>query len=89
MTFPERYSQLRGVTFKVLPLRSYALRPTQLTLLETFLELLLWNRFQCRLHIFFMYSVSRNLHPFTADFTFENSHKSFGAKTGEQGGCSI
>jgi len=37
---------LRGVTFQVLRLRSYALSPTMLPLLETFLELLLWNSFQ-------------------------------------------
>jgi len=32
------HSLLRGVTFKVLPLSSYALSPTVLSLLETFLE---------------------------------------------------
>jgi hypothetical protein len=37
------YNILRGgVNFKVLPLSSYALSPTMLPLLETFLELLLW-----------------------------------------------
>jgi hypothetical protein len=41
------YSLLRGVTFEVLPLSSYALSPTMLPQLETCLELLMWNRFQC------------------------------------------
>jgi hypothetical protein len=41
-----------GVIFKVVSLSSYALNPTMLLLLETFLELLLWNSFQCRRHIF-------------------------------------
>jgi len=39
------YSLLRGVTFKVLPLSSYALSPMMLQLLETFLELMLCNSF--------------------------------------------
>jgi hypothetical protein len=34
-------------------------------------------------------SVTRNLRPFKADFIFGNSKKSFGAESGEQGGCSI
>jgi hypothetical protein len=46
------YSLLKWVTFEVLPLSSYALRPKMLPLLEKFLELLLWNSFQCRRHIF-------------------------------------
>jgi len=45
-------SLLRAVTFKVLPLSSYALSSTMLPLLETFLELLLWNDFQCYCHSF-------------------------------------
>jgi hypothetical protein len=36
-----------------------------------------------------MSSVSWNLHPFKADFIFGNSQKSFRAKSGEEGGCSI
>jgi hypothetical protein len=43
------YSQL---TEKNPPLNSYALSPTMLSLLETFLELLLWNSFQWLRHIF-------------------------------------
>jgi hypothetical protein len=35
---------LRGITLEVLPLSNYALNP----LLETVLELLLWNNFQWR-----------------------------------------
>jgi len=49
------YSLLRDgesvVTLKVLPLSSYALSITILPQLETFLELLLWNTFQCLRHI--------------------------------------
>jgi hypothetical protein len=45
------YNILRGVTLQVLPFSSYALSPTMLPLLETFLELLLWNSFHCRHHI--------------------------------------
>jgi hypothetical protein len=45
------YSLLRGVIFEVLHLHSYALSPMMLSPLETFLELLLWNSFQC--HNFF------------------------------------
>jgi hypothetical protein len=84
------FSLLRGVTFEALPLSSYALSPTMLSLLETFLELLLWNIFQCH-HFFFLLisSVSWNLHSFKEDFIFVNSQKSFGAKSGVQGGCSI
>jgi hypothetical protein len=41
------YLQLtERVTFEVLPFSSYALSPMMLPLLETFLELLLWNSFQ-------------------------------------------
>jgi len=39
------YSLLRGVTFEVLLLSRYVPSPTILPLLETFLELLLWNSF--------------------------------------------
>jgi hypothetical protein len=41
--YPCICSILRGVTFEALPLSSYALSPMILPLLETFLELLLWN----------------------------------------------
>jgi len=47
------YNLLKGVAFKVLPFSSYALSPTMLPLLETFMELPLWNNFQCHHHIFF------------------------------------
>jgi len=46
---------LRGVTFEVLPLGSYALSPVMLPLLETFLELLLWDNFQWCCHYLFIY----------------------------------
>jgi len=77
------YSLLRGVTFKVLYFSSNALSPMILPLLETFLEFLLWNSFQCRHHISFRTSISLNLPPFKADFNYGNSQKSFGAKSGE------
>jgi len=48
------YNLLRGVTFEVLPLSNYAFSQTMLPLLETFLELLLWNSFQCHRHFFFL-----------------------------------
>jgi len=70
------YSLLRGVSFKVLPLSSYAFSPMRLPLLETLLELLLWNSFKCHCHIFWMSSISWNLHPFNADIIFENNQKS-------------
>jgi hypothetical protein len=37
----------------------------------------------------FVCSVYTNLHLFKADFIFGNSHKSFGAKSGELSGCFI
>jgi len=49
-----------------------------LPLLQTFLELLLWNSFQCRQDI----SVSWNLCLLKADFIFGNSQNSFGIKSG-------
>jgi hypothetical protein len=52
------YSLLRGVTFEALYLSSYALSPTMLPLLETFLELLLLNSYQSCFHIFQMSLVS-------------------------------
>jgi hypothetical protein len=52
------YSLLKGATFEGHPLSSYALSSMMLPLLETFLELLLWNNFQCHHHIFWMSSVS-------------------------------
>jgi hypothetical protein len=45
-------SRLRGVTFNVLPLSSYAPSPVMLPLLETFLKFLFWNSFQCCCNIF-------------------------------------
>jgi len=69
--------------FKVHPLSRYAFSPTMLLLLETFLELLLWNSFQCLRHNFWMPWVYRKLRPFKADFIFGRSQKPFGAKSGE------
>jgi len=37
-----------------------------------FLELLLWNIFQCRSHIFWTFSLSLNIHPLKADFISGN-----------------
>jgi hypothetical protein len=39
--------------------------------------------------LFFYVFNTLKFHPFKADFIFGNSHKSFGARSGEQGGCSI
>jgi hypothetical protein len=79
---------LRGVTFEVLPLSSYALSPVMLSLLETFLELLLWNSLRYHCHFYWMSSISRNLQSFKGGFISGNSQKSFTAKSGEQGECS-
>jgi len=59
-----------------------------LPLFETFLELLMWNRCQCRRHMF------RCQHPeivvpLEAEFICGNSQKSIGAKSVKQGGRSI
>jgi hypothetical protein len=53
-----------------------------------------WNSccgitFSAIVTFYWMSSVSWNLYLFRADFIFENSHKSFEIKSGEQGGCSI
>jgi len=74
---------------KYFPLSNYAISPTILPLLEIFLELLLWNSLHCCCHIFFLCPVSWNLPPFKADFIFGNIQKSFGAKSGEEGGFSF
>jgi len=55
------YNTLRGVTFEVLPLSNYVLSPTMLPLLETFLELLLWNIFQCRVTCFDVFNILKSL----------------------------
>jgi len=81
----------QGVTFEVLPLSSYALSPTMLSLLETFLEFLLWNSFQYCHHILGGGGIwaSWNICSFKAEFIFGNSQKSFRTKSGEYGGCTI
>jgi len=58
------YSLLRKVTFKVLPLSSYAFIPMMLPLLEIFLELLLWNSFQCHAFFFFFFLLRTPRTPF-------------------------
>jgi hypothetical protein len=73
---------LRGVTYEVLPMSIHALSPMMLPPLETFLELMLWNSFQC-CHIFLDVFIILNLLPFKAGFIFGNSQKSFRAKSGE------
>jgi hypothetical protein len=73
------YAHWEGLP-SVLPLNCYALSLTMLPLLETSLELLLWNSFKC-CHFFWMSLISWNLHPFKADFVFGNSQKSSRAKT--------
>jgi hypothetical protein len=49
---PVYLQPVRGITFKVLLLSSYALSQLILPLLETFLEFLSWNSFQCHYCIF-------------------------------------
>jgi len=51
-SIPVRLQLTESSQFEVLRLSS----PLMLLLLETFLELLLWNSFQCRRHIFFLMS---------------------------------
>jgi len=72
------HSLLRGVTFEVLLLSSYALIPKMLPMLEKFFELQLWNSFQCCRHMCWMSSLFWNLRSFKADFIFGNRQKSFG-----------
>jgi len=50
-TYLYTYSLLRGFPFEVSPLSSYALSPTMLPLLETFLELLLWKIHEVRFQL--------------------------------------
>jgi hypothetical protein len=50
--YPHAFSLLRVVTFEVLPWSSYAFGPIILPPLETFLQVLLWNTFQCQRHFF-------------------------------------
>jgi len=83
------YSILKRFTFEVLPLSSYVLSMMMLPLLEAFLELLLWKSLQCCHHIFWMSSLSWNIHPFKADFHFGNRQKLFGPKSMEYGGCPV
>jgi hypothetical protein len=82
--YPYTHSLLRGVTSEVLPMSSYALSPTMLPLLETFLELCDATDFSAVVTFFWMSSVSWNLRPFKADFVLGNSQKSYGAKTGKE-----
>jgi len=53
----ERYE---GVTFEVPPFSSCELSPTMLLLLETFLELILCNSFQCRRHSLDVFSIMKS-----------------------------
>jgi len=57
-TYLYTYNLLRGVTFIVLPLNSYALSPMMLQLLETFLELSCGIAFSAIITLFWMSSVS-------------------------------
>jgi len=52
-TYLYTYSLLRGVTFEVCPFSSYVLSQMMLPLLETFMELFLWNSIQCHHYTFF------------------------------------
>jgi len=55
------FTLLRGVTFKEHPLINYALSPTMLPLLETFLNTLLWNSFQCHCPFSFVFGILKSL----------------------------
>jgi hypothetical protein len=83
-TYLHTHTLLREVASEVLPLSSYALSPAMLPLLETFLELLsvLSSHFLDTFNILKYSSLLRKT-------IFRNSHKSFGAKSGEENGCSI
>jgi hypothetical protein len=83
------YSLLRGVNFKVPPLSSCALGPTMMPLLETSLELLLWNFFQCCHHIFLCLQYPEIFIPLRQILFLEKKkkQKSFGAESGEWDVC--
>jgi hypothetical protein len=83
------YSLLKGFTFKVLPLSSYALSQMMPPLLQTFLELLLWNSLQCHHHILLdVFNILKSLSLKTL-LIFGKSQKLFRDKWGEKGRYSI
>jgi len=59
-SYPYTQSLLRGATFEVLPLSCCTISPTMLPLLEILLELLLWNIFQCRRYIFYVFNILKS-----------------------------
>jgi hypothetical protein len=79
---------VRGVNFQVHPLSSNALSPMMLPLLEIFLELLLWNSFQCHWHYFVHVQYPEILVPQSRLFS-GNSQKSVEDKQGKEDGYSI
>jgi len=72
------------VTFKVLPLRSYAPMPAPSPPFKTILELVLWNGLQSSL----MSSNSSKCLPFNISSIFGERKKSLGARSCEEAGCS-
>jgi hypothetical protein len=74
-----------AVTFEVVSLRTNALSESVFALLKTFLELLFWNALQDGRRMSLMSAMSENLWPFKAVFSFWNSQKSHGAKSGKYG----
>jgi hypothetical protein len=64
------YSLMRGVTFEVLPLSSYALSPMMLPLLEHFWNSCCGRAFNAAVKFLWMSLISSNLRPFMADYIF-------------------
>jgi hypothetical protein len=77
-------SLMRWVTFVGLPLSSYALSPTRLPATVGNFAV---EQLSVPSSHFWMSSTYRNLRPRRRTI-FANSHKSFGAKSREKGGCS-
>jgi hypothetical protein len=89
MKLPERIyckntSTFRGVTYEVLPLRSYAFIPKMLSFLGIVSELMLWNSFQCRRHIFvWIFQYPEIFVPSRQTLFLEIPGSHFAAKSGE------
>jgi hypothetical protein len=77
-----------AVTFKAVSLHTNTLSELVFALLETFLELLFWNARRVVTTCPWMLAMSENPWPFKAGFSFGNSQKSHGAKSGEYDGWS-
>jgi len=87
--YPYTYSLLRGVTFKVLPLSSYARSLMMPPMLENICVNTCCGIVLCTIITFlWMSSISWNSVPLRQTI-FGNSQNPFRAKSREQGGCSI